>query len=433
MPGSIINGFSKLSKQQKIAVLADQLGDATLGNELQSYDHAFIQERFNGFSENTLTNFYLPYSVAPNFLINGEIFHVPMVIDESSVVAAASAAAKFWANHGGFHAEVISTLKTGQVHFTFSGNGDLLRKHWLTLHEYLLSNARLITSNMEKRGGGIINICLEDGTADIPYYFRLNVSFETVDSMGANFINSVLENMAGSLLEYCLIHFANQGECNVIMAILSNYTPDCIVKCWVEAPVSAFSGMDESISASCFVEKFETAVKIAESDIYRAVTHNKGIMNGIDAVVLASGNDFRAVEAGIHAFASRSGKYKSLSNISISNNAFLFSYEAPLNIGVVGGLTSSHPLAARTLQLLGNPDSKQLMMIIAAVGLANHFSAIRALITSGIQKGHMKMHLTNILNQLEASEAEITDAKLYFTEKSVSFNGVREFLEQHRK
>ncbi len=433
MPGSIINGFSKLSKQEKIAVLAGQLGDATLGNELQSYNHPVSQERFNGFSENTLANFYLPYGVAPNFLINGEIFHVPMVVEESSVVAAASAAAKFWANHGGFHAEVISTLKTGQVHFTFSGNGDLLRKHWPTLKEYLLSNARLHTSNMEKRGGGIINICLEDGTADITNYFRLNVSFKTVDSMGANFINSVLENMAESLQEYCLIHFTNQDECNVIMAILSNYTPDCIVKCWVEAPVSAFSGMDESISPYRFVEKFETAVKIAETDIYRAVTHNKGIMNGIDAVVLASGNDFRAVEAGIHAYASRSGKYKSLSKISTSNNVFLFSFEAPLNIGVVGGLTSSHPLAARTMQLLGSPDAKQLMMIVAAVGLANHFSAIRALITKGIQKGHMKMHLANILNQLNASEAEIKETKLYFAAKHVSFSGVREFLEQFRK
>ena len=433
MPRSIINGFSKLSKQQKIAVLADQIGDAAMGNELQSYDHPFDQERFNGFSENTLTNFYLPYGVAPNFLINGEIFHVPMVVEESSVVAAASAAAKFWANHGGFHAEVISTLKTGQVHFTFSGNGDILRKNWPALHEYLLFNARLHTSNMEKRGGGIINICLEDDTADIPNYFRLNVSFETVDSMGANFINSVLENMAGSLLEYCLINFTNQGECNVIMAILSNYTPDCIVKCWVEAPVSAFSGMDESISSTGFVEKFETAVKIAENDIYRAVTHNKGIMNGIDAVVLASGNDFRAVEAGIHAYASRSGKYKSLSQVSTSNDVFLFSFEVPLNIGVVGGLTSSHPLAARTMQLLGSPDAKHLMMIVAAVGLANHFSAIRALITKGIQKGHMKMHLTNILNQLDASEAEISEAKLYFAEKPVSFSGVREYLEQFGK
>lgn len=432
MPRTYINGFSKMSKQEKIAILADQLGDVSLGKELQSYYHPVNQKRFDEFSENTLTNYYLPFSIAPNFLINGEIFHIPMVVEESSVIAAASAAAKFWSNHGGFYAQVISTLKTGQVHFTFSGNANLLHEHWAQLHDYLLINAKTLTFNMEKRGGGIIDLCLEDGTVDIPDYFKLNVSFETVDSMGANFINSVLENMAGSLEEYCLTHLSNQGSCDVIMSILSNYTPECLVKCWVEAPISVFGSLNETISSSCFVEKFVTAVKIAERDIYRAVTHNKGIMNGIDAVVLATGNDYRAVEAGIHAFASRFGKYKSLSNVSISGNNFLFSLEVPLNIGVVGGLTSLHPLAAKSLQLLGNPDAKKLMMIVAAVGLANHFSAIRALITKGIQNGHMKMHLSNILKQTGVTETEAIAARKHFVDKPVSFSGVREFLEVYR-
>jgi hydroxymethylglutaryl-CoA reductase len=433
MSKSIIKGFSKLSKKEKFKVLASQLGDDSLEEELKLYYHPDKQDIFDKFSENTLSNFYLPYGVAPNFLINGEIFHIPMVIEESSVVAAASAAAKFWADHGGFHAKVISTRKTGQVHFTFSENKDLLGSHWQEVKSFLLINARSITSTMEKRGGGIVDLFLEEGAKEIPDYFKINVFFETVDSMGANFINSVLENMAESLVNYCSQHFSEPGVCRVIMAILSNYTPDCLVRCWVEAPFSAFESVSDSVSTEDFVEKFGIAVKIAETDVYRAVTHNKGIMNGIDAVVLATGNDFRAVEAGVHAYASRSGKYRSLSQLSTHNGRFVFSLEVPVSIGVVGGLTSAHPLAARSIQLLGNVDAKQLMMIAASVGLANHFSAIKALITKGIQRGHMKMHLPNILSQMHSSEKEAAEAKLYFADRPVSFSEVRNFLDEFRK
>jgi hydroxymethylglutaryl-CoA reductase len=426
-------GFSKLSKQEKIAFLADQLNDETLGEDLRSYDHPVNQKRFDEFSENTLANYYLPYGVAPNFLINGELLHVPMVVEESSVVAAASSAAKFWANHGGFQAEIVSAIKTGQVHFIFEGNANVLCEHWSLLKDRLLENCEPLVINMKKRGGGICDLTLQDGTGDIPGYYQLNVSFETEDSMGANFINSVLENMAGTLQEYCSSYLFDHGFCEIIMSILSNYTPQCLVKCKVEAPISVFESMDETLSSFRFVDRFAMAVKIAGRDMYRAVTHNKGLMNGIDAVVLASGNDFRAVEADIHAYAARRGKYQSLSELSLDNGFFSFSIEVPLNIGVVGGLTTSHPLAARTLQLLGNPNSKQLMMIAASVGLACHFAAIRALITKGIQRGHMKMHLTNMLYQLNSSEAERSAALHYFSDRLVSYSEIRSFLEQMRR
>ena len=187
------------------------------------------------------------------------------------------------------------------------------------------------------------------------------------------------------------------------MSILSNYAPDCLVKAEVSCEVKELNIREEYDG---FCEKFIQAVKIAELDVSRAVTHNKGIMNGIDAVAIATGNDFRAIEAGIHAYASRKGKYTSLSKASIENGIFNFSIEIPLALGTVGGITNLHPLVKLALDMLDNPTAEELMQITASVGLAQNYGALRSLITSGIQKGHMKMHLINILNSLEASESE---------------------------
>jgi hydroxymethylglutaryl-CoA reductase len=168
------------------------------------------------------------------------------------------------------------------------------------------------------------------------------------------------------------------------------------------------------ISAQKFAERFALAVQIAETQPYRAVTHNKGIMNGIDSVILATGNDFRAVEASAHAYASRNGKYSSLTHAHIEDGVFNFSIEVPLALGTVGGITGLHPMVKFSHQLMGNPSAEELMMITATVGLAQNFSALRSLTTTGIQQGHMKMHLLNILNQLEATEAEKKTIVNYF-------------------
>jgi hydroxymethylglutaryl-CoA reductase len=190
--------------------------------------------------------------------------------------------------------------------------------------------------------------------------------------------------------------------------------------------------MDDSLDAEGFLEKFIRATRIAEIDIHRAATHNKGIFNGIDSVALATGNDFRAIEAGGHAWAARTGKYRSLTHAELKDGIFTYTLELPLSLGTVGGLTRLHPLADLSLELLGNPRAEQLMMIAAAVGLANNFSAIRSLVTKGIQLGHMKMHLLNILNHYQATEQEKEAAVEYFKTHKVSFSAVSSFLADFR-
>jgi hydroxymethylglutaryl-CoA reductase len=189
---------------------------------------------------------------------------------------------------------------------------------------------------------------------------------------------------------------------------------------------------DKDISPEEFASKFIQAVNIAEVEPYRAVTHNKGIMNGIDAVVLATGNDFRAVEAGVHAYASRNGKYSSLTHAKIENGIFYFWMEIPLALGTVGGLTGLHPLVKLALELLDNPSAKDLMQIVAVAGLAQNFAALRSLTTTGIQKGHMKMHLMNILNQFEATDYEKATVIDYFKTHTVSHSEVVDVLQKLR-
>ena len=299
----------------------------------------------------------------------------------------------------------------------------------------LRNDATELTINMENRGGGIVDILLQDMTHLEPNYYQLKVTFETCDSMGANFINSVLESFGQSLKYFAASHPSfseEEQELTIIMAILSNYTPECLVRTWVECPVADLESACETMDGPTFAEIFCKAIRIAHIDPHRATTHNKGIYNGVDAVVLATGNDFRAIEACGHTYACREGQYRSLSYCSIENGLFKFWLDLPIAIGTIGGLTKLHPIARRSLELLGNPSAEELMMIISATGLAQNFAAVRSLITTGIQSGHMKMHLVNILNHLDASEREIKEAINYFKDKMVSFTAVREFLELFR-
>ena len=440
MQEKTVSGFSKLPKVGKVRWVVETFfkDPENVSRELMSFWHEDEEQQriLDGFSENTISNYYLPYGVAPNFLVNGKLYTVPMVIEESSVVAAASSAAKFWLARGGFHAKVIATKKLGQVHFSWKGDSAKLFEHFDELEKRLRQDATHITINMENRGGGVLDIKLLDMTHLEPDYYQLKVSFETCDSMGANFINSVLEEFGSTLEIFVQEHPAFKGEeknLDVIMAILSNYTPECIVRAWVECPIEALgSGCDE-MTPDAFAEKFAKAVRIAHIDPHRATTHNKGIFNGVDAVVLATANDFRAVEACGHTYAARDGQYRSLSSCSIENGQFRFWLDLPLALGTIGGLTRLHPIARRSLELLGDPGAEELMMVIAATGLAQNFAALRSLVTTGIQKGHMKMHLLNILNHLEASEREVAEAIDHFKDKVVSFTAVREFLKLFRE
>ena len=435
----IKKGFSKLLKEEKLKLIANYFENpGEVVSLLKSYWHSDSkqQQLFDEFSENTITNFFIPYGISPNVTINGTDYVVPMVIEESSVVAAASAAAKFWGERGGFHAEVVDVRKVGQVHFGWSGDKEKLFALFPEIEKRLLADTDTMTEKMRKRGGGILGMRLIDYSAQIPDYYQIRVEFGTGDAMGANFINSVLEQFGHSLQDF----FAERNDLSddlrkveIIMTILSNNTPDCRVKVWVECPISQLDGIDEHLSGAEYAKKFKKAVDIAHIDTDRATTHNKGIYNGIDAVVIATGNDFRAVEAAGHTFASRNGHYESLSSVTIENGIFHFELEVPMALGTIGGLTSLHPLAKKTLELLGNPTAKELMMIAATMGLANNFSAVRSLTTKGIQAGHMKMHLNNILNQLNASEEDKKKAREYFKDKTVSYAAVEQFLESLRR
>ena len=431
-----ISGFSKLSKVGKVKWIVENFfkDPETVKRELASYLLANEEQQriLDGFSENTISNYPLPLGVAPNFLINGVEYCIPMVTEESSVVAAAASAAKFWLDRGGIHTRIIGTVKTGQIHFLWYGDSDLLATFKDELSAYLLGVSSHITRNMDQRGGGIKNISLINMTDREPGYYQLMVEVDTKDSMGANFINSVMEACAQALPVWFEKNLSSDVPApEVIMAILSNYTPDCRVLAWVECPTAALD-VEGGLQPEEFARRFYTAVRISHIDPYRAATHNKGIFNGIDAVVLATANDFRAVEACGHAWAARNGRYEGLSKCTIHKGMFRFELEIPLAVGTVGGLTTLHPLAKRSLEMLGNPDAGTLMQIIAATGLMQNFAAIRSLVTTGIQKGHMRMHLHNMLLRLEATEEETSRALEFFKERTVSFQELRNFLAQIR-
>ncbi len=434
----IIKGFSKLLKEDKLKIVAELMDNQFETIELlKSFWYADTEKQkiFDEFSENTITNFYIPYGIAPNVMVNGRTYLVPMVIEESSVVAAASSAARFWSERGGFHAKVKDTVKVGQIHFQWCGEKEKLVSVFGELKQYFREKTKAITTNMEKRGGGILDFELVDMRNKLENYYQINITFETIDSMGANFINSCLEESAKALQEFIKTHSVfeeKEKEVVIIMSILSNYTPDCLVKVWVECGFKDLENIDPSLTGEEFARKFETAVKIAEIDTFRATTHNKGIFNGIDAVAIATGNDFRAIEAAGHAYASKDGHYKSLSHVEIKNGRFKYRIELPLALGTVGGLTSLHPLAKHSLEMLGKPSAKELMMITATLGMANNFAAVRSLVTKGIQQGHMKMHLMNILNHFKASKSEKEKALNYFSDHKVSFAEVGDFIKNLR-
>ena len=423
-----VSGFSKFTKVEKIDwLISNHFQDNPSAKaNLERYwnSDTALQKLHDEFTENTISNFYLPFGIAPNFLINDKIKVIPMTIEESSVVAAASNAAKFWMQRGGFKAEVISTTKVGQVHFMFHGKFSEIESLFETIKPQLFKHTKPITKNMEARGGGILDIKLINKTAQLKGYHQLHVTFETMDAMGANFINSCLEQIA-STFKTC------SKEIHVVMSILSNYVPDCLVRAEVSCNVEDLV-TDESYSGREFADTFIQAVQIAEVEPFRAVTHNKGIMNGVDSVVLATGNDFRAVEAGVHAYAARSGSYSSLTHASIEEGVFRFWIEIPLALGTVGGLTGLHPLVKTALELLGNPSAKELMEVVAVAGLAQNFAALKSLTTTGIQQGHMKMHLLNILNQFEATDKEKLQLVEHFKKNTVTHSAVVEAIEKLR-
>lgn len=425
----MIEGFSKLTRLEKLQLIGNVFNVSNI-DLLDSFrlNDIELQESFDNFSENVVSNFHLPYAIAPNFLIDGKYYAVPMVTEESSVVAAAGAAAKFWAKNGGFQTSILKTDKPGHVYFNWSGKSELVLNN-NKLISFLIDEIDPLALNMKKRGGGLksIEITLMGNNR-----YKLEAIFETVDSMGANFINTCLEAISVSLERYIQSHKNTEDFFEIVMAILSNHTPHCVVESVLECRVQQLAPLHSQFNGLAFAKKFVDAVEIACVDTSRAVTHNKGIYNGISSVLLATANDFRAAEAGGHAYAVKDGMYRSLSTASVENDIFRFVLKIPLAIGTVGGLTKLHPLAKFSLELMGMPNAKELMSVIASAGLASNFAAVKALTTSGIQKGHMKMHLENLLNALGASNAEKKIVKSTFENKTVSNSAVQNVLNQIR-
>ena len=432
----MVSGFSKKTKAEKAQWVAETFASdpAQTLEVFKTYNHPnpTVQELHDEFIENTLANYYLPFAIAPNFLIDQKVYAIPMVIEESSVVAAASKAAKFWADKGGFHTKIVGTEKVGHVHLNYFGPAEKLFAFFEQHRAAFETALKPLSSSMEKRGGGIRSIQLVDNTHKLKGYYHIALSFETKDAMGANFINSCLEQLAQDFSTRASEAFLDEEAPEVVMSILSNYVPNCTVRAWVSCPLDqlAYEGVD----GHTFAKKFCRAVAIAQAEPYRAVTHNKGIMNGIDAVVIASGNDFRAVEAGVHAFASRDGQYRSLTKAFVTDAQELhFELEIPLALGTVGGLTGLHPLVKQALDILGKPSAEDLMRVTAVAGLAQNFAAVSSLVTTGIQKGHMKMHLLNLLNAEGASSAEKEALVAHFRDKTVSSAAVKQALNQLRQ
>lgn len=430
MDNSIIQGFSKYSKQQRIDALIRKYGfDSDLGDLLGSFEATDenVRKIISDLSENPVSSFPFPFSVAPNFVVNGKNLFFPLVSEESSVVAALANAAGFWVRRGGFRAEVLGTEKKGQVHFKWNGNPGYLQSLFPEIKSKLLAESAFLAAKMEERGGGITGIELKSLPHILPNYFQLDAAFETCDAMGANFINSCLEQFGKSLQDYFLTSekvSTGQRECEIIMAILSNYTPESRVRAWVECPITEL--LEGKTEAEClqFAQKFEQAIRISQVDVSRAVTHNKGIFNGIDALAVATGNDFRAIEACGHAFAARNGQYAGLTDVQVQDGMFRFSIEIAMAVGVVGGVTAVHPLAKLAIRILDSPSAPELMMYLTVAGLASNFGAVKALVSVGIQQGHMKMHLSNIMNQLQIPEEHRHEIQNYFQDKTVSFSAV---------
>jgi len=381
----------------------------------------FKFETINGMVENAIGIFPLPIGIATNFVINGKEYLVPMAIEEPSVIAAASNAAKIASRGGGFVAHADDSIMKGQIQLipvSKSETDDVIK--------VLQDNKNKITSlaNTKSKFAKCIDIkikLVEDQSVNkLGRMLIVEILVDTKDAMGANVVNTMCEGIAPQ------IELLTGGK--VILKILSNYATERLVRCKAIFPRDLIGG--ENI-----LKRILFAYAMAYTDTHRAVTHNKGIMNGIDSVAIASGQDFRAIEAGCHAYACRDGHYRSLTKwYQDSNGDLVGEIEIPMAVGTVGGITNTHPIVKSCLKLLNVSGSKELATIIAASGLAQNFSAIRALSDEGIQKGHMKLHSKNIAIIAGAANEQIElVSKKMIEESNVSVSRAREILESLNK
>jgi len=380
---SKLSKFYKKTIQERQRIIQDWSGLSD--DQIEALNNSGLKiEQANNMIENVIGLHSLPFAIATNFTINNQDYLIPMVVEEPSIVAACSFAGKLFREGGGFQAHSDEPVMIGQIQIVDIHNAENVKNILYAHREDILEKANSVGGSIVKRGGGAVDIEVRifNDTA-IGNMVVLHLLYNTQDAMGANAINTAVEFISPYIEEI------TDGRVN--LRILSNLTDKR--KAYAEGIVLKESLATDSLSGEEVVDSIIEAGVFAEIDPYRATTHNKGILNGIDAVLVATGNDWRAVEAGAHAYAARSGNYTSLTKWTKDKNGNLHGkIELPLAVGVVGGATRVHANSQTALQILGISTARELAEISATVGLAQNFAAIRALATDGIQQGHMRMH-----------------------------------------
>lgn len=397
---SHLSKFYIKSTSQRISAL-NQSGvlNAEETEQLQNGLH-LSTEIADNMIENQLAAYELPYGVALNFLIDGKDYVVPMAIEEPSVVAAASSAAKMIKQAGGFKTTVTDRVMIGQVAFKNPPNIAQTMARLTENEPIILQKANEAHPSIVKRGGGAIKVHLRhiEAEGEMPEFLVLHLHVKTMEAMGANIINTMMEGIIPYVEELV-------GS-EALMGILSNYATECLATATCRIPATLLNRGD--FTGEEIRDRLVDAYQFAYVDSYRAVTHNKGIMNGIDAIVLASGNDWRAISAGAHAYASKNGQYRSLSKWqTAANGDLLGELTLPLPVGAVGGSISFHPAAQMTRSILKYESAAELESIIVSVGLAQNLAAMRALVSEGIQKGHMGLQSRSLAISAGAVGEEI--------------------------
>lgn len=401
MDKTYLDKFYKMNHAERMDALVTS-GSLTLDDLLLTKGLLLSDELADNMIENHLANYELPLGVALNFLIDGKDYIVPMAIEEPSVIAAASAGAKIIAQAGGFKTTISERIMIGQVALKDVPNVTFAKNNLVQHKNKILKKANAAHPSIVKRGGGatdlFIRVIEADADAGTPEFLMVHLHVSTLEAMGANIINTMMEGITAYLEELT--------EGSALMSILSNYATECIASAVCQIPINLLK--KNGYSGEEVRDRLIEASQLAYVDPYRAVTHNKGIMNGIDAVVLASGNDWRAISAGAHAYASRNGQYRGLSSWKRAENGDLIGQlTLPLPVGSIGGSISIHPAAQFSKRLLGDPSAKELESVIVSVGLAQNFSALKALVTEGIQKGHMGLQARSLAISAGATGSDI--------------------------
>ena len=414
-------GFSKKTPAERLQMLKEK---GLLQDEhwqLLDSQQTLPLETANQMSENVLATLALPYSLVPDFLVDGKSYQVPFVTEEPSVVAAASFAAKIIKRSGGFETEVHKRQMIGQIALYQVDKVDQAIKDVLRKKKELLEQANQAYPSIVARGGGARDLWLEPEDDFLIFY----LSVDTQEAMGANMLNTMLEALKPVLEEL------SQGQS--LMGILSNYATDSLVTASCRIAFRYLSPQRDQ--GREIAEKIALASQFAQADSYRAATHNKGIFNGIDAVLIATGNDWRAIEAGAHAFASRDGRYQGLSQwtLDMEREELVGEMTLPMPVATKGGSIGLNPRVALSHELLGNPSAKELAQIIVSIGLAQNFAALKALVSTGIQQGHMKLQAKSLALLAGASESEVAPlVERLIADKTFNLETAQQYLKVWR-